>query len=151
MSVFKIDQNDPLYIGPLDASGARLIPIKLTGSENYGIWSRSMRIALLEKRKYGFVTGSCSSSIYKEELHEQWETCNAIMPSWLMSTVSGELLSGIVYATSAYTLWEDLKEHFDKVNRMRIYQLHRKINSLSQGTDSVSTLLYEIEEFVGRV
>jgi len=34
---------------------------------------------------------------------------------------------------------EDLKERFDKVNRMRIYQLHREINTLSQGTDSVST------------
>jgi len=116
MATIKIDQNDPLYIGPSDASGAVLIPIKLTGSENYGIWSRSIRIALLGKRKYGFVTGACSRTLYPDALHEQWETCNAIVLSWLMSTVSEELLSGIVYATTAYTVWEDLKERFDKVN-----------------------------------
>lgn len=81
IAAFKIDQNDPLYIGSSDASGATLIPIKLSGYEKYEVWSRSMRIALLEKRKYEFVIGACSRSIYKEELHEQWETCNAIVLS----------------------------------------------------------------------
>lgn len=56
-----------------------------------------------------------------------------------MNIVAEELLGGIVYATSAHRIWEDLKEHFDKVNRVRIYQLHREITTLSQGTDSVST------------
>ena len=138
MAVLRIDQSDPLYIGQSDSSGAVLIPIKLTGSKNYGVWSRSMRIALIGKRKYGFVTGACTKALYKDELHEQWETCNAIVLSWLMNTVSEELLSGIVYATTAFSVWVDLKERFDKVNRMRIYQLHKEITTLTQGTDSVS-------------
>lgn len=54
-----------------------------------------------------------------------------------MSSVSAELLSGILYATSALKVLEDLKERFDKVNHMRLYQLQREINTLSQGTDSV--------------
>lgn len=138
MVALKIDQNDPLYIGASDSSSAVLIPIKLIGSENYGIWSRSMRIALLGKRKYGFVTGACTRGLYREELHEQWETCNAIVLSWLMNTVSEELLSGIVYATNALSVWNDLKERFDKVNRVRIYQLHREITTLTQGSYIVS-------------
>ncbi|KAH0661747.1 hypothetical protein KY284_026678 [Solanum tuberosum] len=73
METTRIDHNDLLYIGPSDASGAALIPIKLTDPENYGIWSRSMRIALLGKRKYGFVTGACSRSLYRDELHKQWK------------------------------------------------------------------------------
>lgn len=55
-----------------------------------------------------------------------------------MNTVNEELLSGIVYSASAFSVWVDLKERFDKVNRMRVYQLHREINTLTQGTDSVS-------------
>ncbi|KAH0709948.1 hypothetical protein KY284_011375 [Solanum tuberosum] len=55
-----------------------------------------------------------------------------------MNTVSEDLLSGIVYATTAFSVWADLKERFDKVNRMRIYQLHREITTLTQGTDFVS-------------
>ncbi|KAH0719341.1 hypothetical protein KY285_015372 [Solanum tuberosum] len=110
MAIQKIDQNDPLYIGPSDTSGVVLISIKLTGSENYGIWSRSMRIALLGKRKYGFVTGACTRALYRDELHKQWETYNAIVPSWLMNTVSEDLLSGIVYAATAFSVWAYLEE-----------------------------------------
>ncbi|KAH0686947.1 hypothetical protein KY284_017500 [Solanum tuberosum] len=106
MAITKIDQNDPLYIGHSDTSGAVLIPIKLTGA--------------------------CTRALYKDELHEQWETCNAIVLSWLMNTVSEDLLSGIVYATTTFLVWVDLKERYDKVNRMRIYQLHREITTLTQ-------------------
>lgn len=53
-----------------DSLGAMMIPIKLTGSENYGVWSRSMRIALLGKRKYGFLTGACTKALYQNELHD---------------------------------------------------------------------------------
>lgn len=110
MAGTKIDQNHPLFIGPSDKTGSVLITIKLTGSENYGIWSRSMRIAFLGKRKYGFVTGTCTKELYRAEWHEQWETCNAIVLSWLMNTVAEELLGGIVYATNAHKVWEDLRE-----------------------------------------
>lgn len=88
MAPLKIDQIDPLFIGTSDVTGAVLISIKLTSPENNGIWSRSMRIALLEKRKYGFVTGACTRELYRDDLHDQWETCNAIVLSWLMNTVS---------------------------------------------------------------
>ena len=108
-----------------------------------------MRIALTGKRKIGFITRACSKSLYRDELDEQWETCNAIVLSWLMNSVSEDLLSGIVYATSAYTVWQDLKERFDKVNRMRIYQLYREINTLSQGTDSVSSYYTKLKNLWG--
>lgn len=67
----KIDSNYPLFIGASDVSGATLIPIKLVGSENYGVWSRSMRIALLEKSKFDFVIGAYSKETYREEFYEQ--------------------------------------------------------------------------------
>lgn len=51
----KIDPSDPLFLGASEVVGAVLIPIKLVSSSNYGIWSRSMKIAILGKRKYGFV------------------------------------------------------------------------------------------------
>lgn len=52
----EIDLSDPLFIGASDVSRATLIPMKLVGLENYEMWSRSIRISLLGKRKYGFVT-----------------------------------------------------------------------------------------------
>lgn len=62
-----------------------------------------------------------------------------------MNTVGEELLRGIVYAISAHKVWVDLKEHFDKVNRVKIYQLHREIITLAQGTDSVSNYFSKLK------
>lgn len=64
MVMTKIDHNHSLFIGPSDTLGSVLIPINLIGSENYGIWSRSVRIVLLGKRKNGFMTGACTKELY---------------------------------------------------------------------------------------
>lgn len=62
-----------------------------------------------------------------------------------MSSGSAELLSGIMYAINEFEVWKDLKERFGKVNRMRLYQLHRESNNLNQGTDSVSTYFTKLK------
>ncbi|XP_075101958.1 uncharacterized protein LOC142177375 [Nicotiana tabacum] len=62
-----------------------------------------------------------------------------------MNTISTELLSGIAYAYNAHLGWEDLRERFDKVNLMRIFQLHRAITNLSQGIDSVSVYFTKLK------
>jgi len=82
----------------------------------------------------------------QDEHHEHWETCNALVLSWIMNIVSPSLLSGIVYASNAFLVWEDLKERFDKVNYMRIYQLHREINTIVQGTNSVAEYFTKLKE-----
>ncbi|KAH0748675.1 hypothetical protein KY290_027907 [Solanum tuberosum] len=120
----------PLNLHPSDASESR----------------RSMRIALLAKRKLDFVTGICKKASFKAKYHDQWDTCNAIVLSWIMNTVAPSLLSGIVYASDASFVWEDLQERFDKVNRVRIYQLHREIATIAQGTDAVSVYFTKLKE-----
>lgn len=141
-----IDHTHPFHVHPSDTPGSILILVKLTGSENYGLWCRSMGIALQEKRKLGFVNGTCKKEVFDKNLHDDSDTCNAIIHSWIMNTVSPELLSGIVYASSANLVWEDLRERFDKVNRVRIFQLHREIATISQGVSSVSAYFTKLKE-----
>ncbi|XP_070019435.1 uncharacterized protein [Nicotiana sylvestris] len=86
----------------------------LTGEENYSLWSKYVRIALLGRNKLGFVDGSWKKENFKEELWYQWKRCNAIVQSWIMNIVSSNLLGGMVYADSAQDVWEDLKERFNK-------------------------------------
>lgn len=70
MVIEKIDYTHPLYVPPSDSSGSILILIQLTGSENYGLWRRTMRIAFQAKRKLGNVTDTCKKDSLKVELHE---------------------------------------------------------------------------------
>ncbi|XP_070047124.1 uncharacterized protein [Nicotiana tomentosiformis] len=142
----KIDHTHPLFLQPSDTLGLVLIPIQLIGSENYGLWSRSMRLTLKAKRKLGFIIGDCKKESFKDALHEEWKTCNAIVHSWIMNSVSKDLISGIIYASDAHAVWEDLKKRFDKVNRVRIFQIHKAISRLSQGTDSVVVYFTKLKE-----
>ncbi|XP_010318114.1 uncharacterized protein [Solanum lycopersicum] len=111
------NHNHPLHLQASDIPGVALIPMKLTGPENYGVWSRSMRLALLVKNKLGFVDGTCVKNSYKGDL--------------ISAAVAPELMTSIVYASSSKKIWNDFKERFDKSNLTRI-------SILSQGTDSVT-------------
>jgi len=54
-----------------------------------------------------------------------------------MNAVRPGLRSSVVYASDARNVWLDLRERFDTVNGSKIFQLHREIHSLTQGTMSI--------------
>ncbi|XP_069147657.1 uncharacterized protein [Solanum lycopersicum] len=141
-----VDSHHPLFLQSRDTPGSSLVSIQLTGSENYSLWSRSMKIGLLGKGKIGFIDGKCSKDKFNSSLHDLWEKCNAIVLSWIMISVSRELLSGIVYASSAQQVWTDLRERFDKVDGSRIFYLHKEIATLQQGLVSVSSYFSRLKE-----
>ncbi|XP_016724847.1 uncharacterized protein [Gossypium hirsutum] len=127
-----IDFTHPPYLHPSDTPGIILVTHQLVGIDNYSVWSRSMRVALLTKNKLGFVDGDSKKKAYTEELQSQWERCNAIVLSWILNSVSKELSAGILFTSSATLVWKDLKERFDKVDGSRVYFLHREITTLHQ-------------------
>ncbi|KAF3682563.1 putative serine carboxypeptidase-like 40-like [Capsicum annuum] len=71
-----------------------------------------------------------SRGIYKEELHDQWETCDAVVLSWLMSFVSAELLSGNVYAINAYEVWEISRKDNSFLNDQLSSQGNKDVNNV---------------------
>ncbi|XP_075083597.1 uncharacterized protein LOC142167334 [Nicotiana tabacum] len=134
-----LEHNHPLFLQASDTPGLVLIPIKLTGPENYALWSRAMKLALRGKCKLGFVDGNCVKSMYRGELAEQCEKCNAIILSWIGSTVVSELMPSIVFASNARKVWSDFKEIFYRCRLTRIYHLWTEIASLKLSIDSVTT------------
>ncbi|XP_019227530.1 PREDICTED: uncharacterized protein LOC109208834 [Nicotiana attenuata] len=111
-----IDYNHPLFLSPSDVTGIQIIYFQLTGNENYSLWFRSMRMTLFGRNKLGLVDGTCTKENFPENLWNYWERVNAIVLSWLMNSVSVGLLGGIMYASSAKVVWDDLHERFDKVD-----------------------------------
>ncbi|XP_031276784.1 uncharacterized protein LOC116135229 [Pistacia vera] len=67
------------------------------------------------KKKLGFIDGRCTRDSVSKNLQPQWDRCNAIVLSWIMNSVTKDLLSGIVYASDSHLVWQDLKERFDKL------------------------------------
>ncbi|XP_059309501.1 uncharacterized protein LOC132060493 [Lycium ferocissimum] len=105
-----------------------------------------MKLALLGRNKLGFIDGSVTKGSYQGDMQKRWETCNAIVVSWLMKNVQTGLLSGILYRSDAYLVWKDLKERFDKVNTSRAYHLHKEIATVMQGVSSVSVYYSRLKD-----
>ncbi|XP_070049279.1 uncharacterized protein [Nicotiana tomentosiformis] len=122
--VTQLEHNHPSFLQASDAPGLVLVPIKLTGPENYALWSRTMKLALRGKSKLGFVDGSCVKGMYRGELAEQWEKCNAIVLSWIGSTVASELIPSIMFASSAKKFLMGLNESYSNVRSNVLMKRH---------------------------
>ncbi|XP_071712215.1 uncharacterized protein [Rutidosis leptorrhynchoides] len=112
--VNKLDFGDPLYLHASDTTGTALVSIKLKGIENYSVWSRAMLLALNTKNKKGFIDGSY------------------------------ELYLGQKFSNSSVTVWQELKETYDKIDGSITFNLHKHINSLTQGGFSVSEYYHKL-------
>ncbi|XP_071712521.1 uncharacterized protein [Rutidosis leptorrhynchoides] len=79
--ISKLDFGDSLYLHPSDISSTPLISIKLTGTENYRVWSCAMTLALETKNKIGFIYKTCIKSEDDDILAKQWNGCNSVINS----------------------------------------------------------------------
>ncbi|KAJ0746343.1 putative RNA-directed DNA polymerase [Helianthus annuus] len=134
----KLDIGDPLYLHPSDSSALTIVSVKLKGTENYAVWSASMKLALEAKNKFGFINGKCEKSTEDSVLASQWDRCNSVVLTWLLNSVSEELFLGQVFSSLASEVWEDLKETYDKIDGSVVYDLFKKINSISQNGSTVA-------------
>ncbi|XP_019256505.1 PREDICTED: uncharacterized protein LOC109234921 [Nicotiana attenuata] len=141
-----VDYNHPLFLSPADVSGIQIISFQLTSIENYSIWNRSTRAALLGRNKLGLIDGSCKKKKFPKILWNHRERVNAIVLSWIMNSVSKNLLGEIMYASCAQVVWEDLFERFNKVDDSRSFNLHKEIATLSQGTAFVSVYFSKLKD-----
>ncbi|XP_075507387.1 uncharacterized protein LOC142544212 [Primulina tabacum] len=102
-------------------------------SDNFASWSIAMPIALSVKNKLGFVDGSISKpSDFEVNLLNVWVRNNNIVISWLLNSVSKDILASILFADSAKEIWNDLKDRFQQSNATKIFQLRRDLITLKQ-------------------
>ncbi|XP_070003280.1 uncharacterized protein [Nicotiana sylvestris] len=141
-----IDYNHPLFLHLSDVSGIQIISFQLTWIKYYSVWYRSMCVALLGRNKLGMVDGSCRKESFPATMGNHWERVNVIVLSWIMNFVNNSLLGGIMYASNAQVVWGDLYERFYKVDDARIFNFHKEIATLTQGTSSVSVYYSKLKD-----
>ncbi|XP_071736765.1 uncharacterized protein [Rutidosis leptorrhynchoides] len=114
------------------------------GAENYNVWSRAMLLALQTKNKTGFIDGPEIKSTIDEVLALQWDRCNPVVLSWILNSIGEELFAGKVFSKLAKTVWDELKESYDNIDGSIHFNLHKKINTISQIGDSLSDYYHKL-------
>ncbi|GJT44894.1 cysteine-rich receptor-like protein kinase 8 [Tanacetum coccineum] len=102
----------PLYFHQNDHPGLVLISKKLTRSENYSTWRRSMMIALNAKNKLKLINGDFEESSSNSEIRSLWERPNDMIISWILNTVLDQIGNNLTFVNSTSSLWNELYEHY---------------------------------------
>ncbi|GJV09231.1 putative RNA-directed DNA polymerase [Tanacetum coccineum] len=142
--ISKLDISNPLHLHPNDSATLTVVSVKLKGTENYQVWSCAMLLALEGKNKTGFIDDSCRRSNNDEVLGRQWDRVNAIVLGWILNSISKELFLGQIFSKRAKHVWDELKETYDKVDGSVTFNLHHKINSLSQNGSSIADYYHKL-------
>jgi hypothetical protein len=138
------DIESPFYVHPSEGPHSVIISPKFNGS-NYLAWSRSMQRDLRAKNKLPFINGSLPVPDDDDLNRTAWERCNHLVQSWIISSVSDSIAQTVVFHDTTFDVWQDLKEHFSKVDRIRISNLRSSINNLKQGSKSVLEYFTELK------
>ncbi|KAK9678211.1 hypothetical protein RND81_11G196400 [Saponaria officinalis] len=125
-----VDPMSPYYLGGQDGPGAIITHVKLR-SDNYEEWSRSLRMSLKSRRKFGFCDGTITKPTDKSAL-ENWEVVNCTIVQWIMNTIDPTLKDNISYFEEAQPLWNDLKDRFAVVDGSKIHSLKTQIANCKQ-------------------
>jgi hypothetical protein len=104
-----------------------------------------MQRALGAKNKFPFISGTLLVLDQDDLDRIAWETCNHLVHSWIITSVSDSIAQTIVFHDNAFVVWEDLKEHFSKIDRIRIANLRSPIKNLKQGTKSMLEYFIEMK------
>ncbi|KAL0446622.1 UNVERIFIED_CONTAM: hypothetical protein Slati_1790100 [Sesamum latifolium] len=85
-----VDQ-ESLKVQATDNLGSSLVSNLLDGM-NFLSWSRSVKIALGAKMKFGFINGKNSKHSESAEEFEQWTRADCLVVSWLLNSMSKDIL-----------------------------------------------------------
>lgn len=115
------DNSSPFFISTADSPGLTLVSNVLLGENNYNTWRRSMIIALEARNKLSFVDGSILVPLEADPIYPLWSRNNKIVVSWILNSISKELVASVIYSSTAATIWQDLHNRFNQQNGPRIF------------------------------
>ncbi|XP_019252665.1 PREDICTED: uncharacterized protein LOC109231458 [Nicotiana attenuata] len=103
-----IDHNHPLFLQLTDTPGSSFISLQLTGSDNYALWSRSMRIGLIVE--HCSVCFQCHK--VWEDLKERFDKVNGSRVLYLHREIY-TLTRGTMSVADYFSKLRDLWDEFD--------------------------------------
>lgn len=146
-----------LYAQPqLDISNC--VTLKLT-ERNYIHWKRQFESFLSGVGLLSFVNGGSPEPIplihvpnisggYRDVPnpdHQQWVRSDQIVQAWLVGSLSQDILSVVLGARTAQEVWTSLGNHFNRVSSSRLFELQRRLQTISKTDKSMSDYLKEIK------
>ncbi|CAM8928639.1 unnamed protein product [Rhodiola kirilowii] len=109
-----------------------------------------MEIALSARSKIGFVLGDHPRP-EDPLLIPKWQRCNDVVMSWLISSVSKQIVGQILHSFDAADAWNTLHIRYAGSNLSRKFALKRDICNLMQGDMSIDAYFEKLTDYWGEL
>lgn len=86
---------------------------------NYSAWKRVVINALISKHKTVFIDGRLPKTPLSDPNEENWITCNSMVISWILNSLSKELHDNVVSHNTTHAMWKQLEERFSQGSNPR--------------------------------
>ena len=129
----KLNAINPYFLHHFDHPGMMLVSKPLNG-DNYSTWCRAMMISLNAKSKLGFIDGTTTmpSATTKPDDYASWKKCNDMVLSWILNSLTQDLVGSVIFSTTAQEVWEDLRDRLSQSSVPHIFQIERDIACLAE-------------------
>ncbi|KAL0379327.1 UNVERIFIED_CONTAM: Retrovirus-related Pol polyprotein from transposon RE2 [Sesamum radiatum] len=112
---------------------------------HYLVWRFAIRFALGARKKLSFIDGRSIRPADDSEDLDEWIRIDYMVITWILNTVSKDIVDAFIYVSTARSLWLDLEARYGGNNGPMLYNLEQEIASISQGDMSVTTYFTRIK------
>ncbi|XP_074313582.1 uncharacterized protein LOC141648764 [Silene latifolia] len=91
------------------------------------------------------INGSFVRPSQGETKKRQWDRCNDMVISWILSSVSEEISASLLYTQTAIGIWDELVQRFEQFNGAKLYEVEDMLNQTSQGSNSISAYFTKLK------
>lgn len=78
--------------------------------------------------------------------HQQWVRSDQIVQAWLVGSLSEDILGIVLGAHAALEVWISLGNHFNRVSSSRLFELQRRLQTVTKANKTMSDYLKEIKD-----
>ncbi|KAL0391468.1 UNVERIFIED_CONTAM: hypothetical protein Slati_4531900 [Sesamum latifolium] len=74
----------------------------------------------------------------KDLQNSKWRITDSMVRTWILNTISKDIVNAYLYANSARSLWLELESRYGECDGPLLYKIQREIGSTKQGNLSVT-------------
>lgn len=75
------------------------------------------------------------------------DCCDDIVTSWILNSLSKDLVDSLQYVNDAKELWKELENRYDQTNGAKLYQLQKEISGHSRWALDITRYYTKMKRF----
>ncbi|XP_026442470.1 uncharacterized protein LOC113342020 [Papaver somniferum] len=134
---------------------SNIIPLKLK-DDKFLVWKTLITTLFRKFQVQNYLDGSSCpvkfiSRVFENRnivnpLFTEREQEDSIILLWIQSAISDSVIGYVAGASTSHELWSNIERRFSKVSTTHAIQLRTRLQTIKQGTNSVSTLLADLKK-----